>query len=126
VTLSVQVPVPLQAPLQPLKIQPLAGVAVSVVFVPELKLALQVLPQLIPPGLLVTVPPPFPETLTVTLKLDGVVDGGAGGGLVLLLFELPPPQLVANNKRKTTQLLNKTRKALMFDPELCSSSAHFR
>jgi hypothetical protein len=54
--------VPLQAPLQPLKPEPVAGVAVKVTCVPLAKLALQVAPQLIPEGELVTMP--FPDTLT--------------------------------------------------------------
>jgi hypothetical protein len=50
--------VPPHAPLQPLKLEPLAGLAVRVTFVFAAKLAEQVLPQLIPAGLLVTVPEP--------------------------------------------------------------------
>jgi hypothetical protein len=52
-----QVPVPLHAPPQPWKTQPLIGVALRVTAVPALKLALQVAPQSIPAGELVTVPP---------------------------------------------------------------------
>jgi hypothetical protein len=55
---SVQVlALPLHAPPQPLKIQPLAGVSVKVSLVPEPKAALQVGGQLTPLGELVTVPP---------------------------------------------------------------------
>jgi hypothetical protein len=57
--------VPLQAPLQPAKVQPAAGVALSVTCVPLLKFALQVAPQLIPDGVLVTVP--LPKALTVSV-----------------------------------------------------------
>src|ERR1700688_425863 len=57
-----QMPVPLQAPLQPLKPEPAAGVADKVTCVPLAKLALQAAPQLIPDGELVTVP--LPDTLT--------------------------------------------------------------
>src|SRR5437588_9793627 len=61
-----QVPVPLHAPPQPWKSQPLAGAAVRVTGVPELKLALQVAPQSIPAGELVTLPwPPAMETARV-------------------------------------------------------------
>jgi hypothetical protein len=60
-----QVPVPLQAPLQPLNVQPLAGVAVSVTCVPGAKFALQLDGQLIPVGELVTAP--LPVTLTVNV-----------------------------------------------------------
>jgi hypothetical protein len=57
-------PVPLQPPpLQPAKVELVAGVAVSLTCVPRLKGALQVDPQLIPGGILVTVP--FPARLTI-------------------------------------------------------------
>ena len=55
-----QGPAPLQAPLQPVNEEPAAGVAVKVTLEPELKVALQVVPQLMPPGLLTTVPWPLP------------------------------------------------------------------
>jgi hypothetical protein len=57
-----QLPKPLQAPLQPAKPQPSAGVAVSVTCVAGAKFALHVDGQLIPAGELVTVP--LPVTLT--------------------------------------------------------------
>jgi len=56
----VQLPVPVQAPDQPLKIELAFGFAVSVTEVPLAKFALHAEPQLIPAGLLVTVPPPDP------------------------------------------------------------------
>ena len=66
VMLTVQVvAVPVQAPDQPVKLEPAAGAAVSVTDVPLLKLAEQVLPQLIPAGLLVTVPVPVPARVRV-------------------------------------------------------------
>src|SRR6202021_1522813 len=55
---TTQLPVPLHAPLQPLKIESLAGAAVSVTCVPPTKLPAHVEPQLIPEGELVTVPLP--------------------------------------------------------------------
>ncbi|HSB78889.1 MAG TPA: hypothetical protein VLM91_08885 [Candidatus Methylomirabilis sp.] len=64
-TVTEHVPVPVHAPLQPVKVEVLAGVAVRVTLVPEVKLALQVLPQLIPAGLLVSVPVPVPIFVTV-------------------------------------------------------------
>ena len=60
-----QLPVPLQAPLQPAKVEPEAAAAVNVTLVPELKLALQVAPQLIPEGEEVTDPLPVPVLVTV-------------------------------------------------------------
>src|SRR6266704_3302625 len=66
---TVQVPVPEQPPpLQPLKVEPAAGLAVSVTAVPLVKLAEQVAPQVIPAGELVTVPLPVPALLTVSAK----------------------------------------------------------
>ena len=58
-----QVPVPVQAPLQPVKVDPVAGAAVKVTEPPEATDAVQVEPQLIlPPA---TVPLPVPDFLTV-------------------------------------------------------------
>jgi len=52
--------VPVQAPLQPANAERFAGVAFNVTTVPPLKAALHALPQLIPPGLELTVPEPVP------------------------------------------------------------------
>src|SRR3989442_13441437 len=63
---TTQIPVPLHpAPLQPLNTDPLAGTADNVTDVPMTNDALHVAPQLIPAGLLVTVPPPLPVFVTV-------------------------------------------------------------
>src|SRR5206468_6756942 len=56
-------------PLQPVKVEPAAGLAVRVTAVPLAKLAEQVAPQLSPAGLLVTVPLPVPALLTVRAKV---------------------------------------------------------
>ena len=47
-------------PLQPPKVDPELGVAVTLIAVPLAKLALQFAAQLIPEGLLVTLPVPKP------------------------------------------------------------------
>lgn len=62
--------VPSQGPaVQPVKVEPVAGVAVKVIWVPLAKGAEQVAPQLIPAGLLVTVPVPVPDFVMVSVKL---------------------------------------------------------
>jgi hypothetical protein len=65
---TLQVPVPEQAPLQPAKVEPVPGAAVSVTIVPLAKFAEQAVGQLIPVGLLVTVPLPVPASDTVNVK----------------------------------------------------------
>ncbi len=59
-TVTVQVPVPVQAPPQPPKTEPPAATAVRITLVPEVNVAEQVAPQVMPAGLLVTVPLPVP------------------------------------------------------------------
>jgi hypothetical protein len=61
------VPVPLQAPPQPVKLEPAAAVAVKVTVVPCVNEAAQVAPQSIPAGELVTVPAPEPAFETVSV-----------------------------------------------------------
>jgi hypothetical protein len=73
---TLQEPVPLHAPLQPAKVEPVAGVAARVTTLPCAKLALQVAPQLKPAGALVTVPLPVPPRVAVS---EYWVGGGGGG-----------------------------------------------
>jgi hypothetical protein len=90
VTLRVVVPVP--SPLQPLNVEPDAGVAVKVTFDPLVKLAEQVVPQLMPAGLLVTVPLPAPVLLTESKKdatVTVVVLVNVGAVIVALFAALP-------------------------------------
>ena len=69
-SVTVQLPVPEQPPpLQPVKVEPAAGAAVSVTAVPLVKLAAQVAPQVIPAGELLTVPLPVPAGVTVRVKV---------------------------------------------------------
>jgi hypothetical protein len=68
--MTVQAPVPVQAPLQPVKVAPVAGVAVRATLVPPVKLALQVAPQSIPLGLEAMVP--LPTFVTVRVESTGV------------------------------------------------------
>jgi hypothetical protein len=63
---TAQVPVPLQAPLQPVKAEPAAACAVSVTTVPLVYVAAQVVEQpLMPDGEELTVPEPEPDLTTV-------------------------------------------------------------
>lgn len=57
---SLHEPVPEQAPPQPPKVDPFVGVGVRVTSVPSSKSALQLDPQFIPVGVLLTVPVPEP------------------------------------------------------------------
>ena len=59
------VPVPVHAPVQPENDEPVLAFAVRVTVVLALYVAEHVLPQLIPPGVLVIVPDPVFETLSV-------------------------------------------------------------
>jgi len=76
---TLQAPVPLQAPLQPANAEPGAGVAAKLTIVPLAKLAEQVAPQEIPAGELVTVPVPVPVSVTVRVwDTDFAIRGRPG------------------------------------------------
>jgi hypothetical protein len=62
----VDVPEEEQSPLQPANSEPGAAAAISVTVVPSSKDAEQVEPQSIPAGLLVIVPAPVPDFVTVS------------------------------------------------------------
>jgi hypothetical protein len=64
---TVHAPVPLQAPLHPAKKDPLLACAVSFTFVPDANEAEHVGEQLMPAGLLVTVPLLLPASVTVSV-----------------------------------------------------------
>jgi len=66
-TTRVQLPVPVQAPLQPENVEPVVGVAERARLVPQAMLALQVLPQSMAEGDEATVPLPAPTLPTVTV-----------------------------------------------------------
>ena len=71
---SVHVPVPAQPPpLHPPNVEPLAAAADSVTTTPLEYVWVQSVPQLIPVGLLVTVPFPVPLGLTVRTSPVGVL-----------------------------------------------------
>jgi hypothetical protein len=73
VMVMLHAPVPEQALLQAAKVEPEAGEAVKPTIVPKAKLAEQELGQFMPAGLLVTIPVPLPESITETVKSDGVL-----------------------------------------------------
>src|SRR3989454_1814870 len=77
------VAVPPQAPPQPLNRAWVPGVAVSVTDVPTLKLAEQLAPQVIPPGLLVT--PPAAEPRAATVNVTEVLSVNVAVTVVLAL-----------------------------------------
>ena len=67
---TLQEPVPEQPPpLQPVNVEPAAGVAVRMTAVPPAKAAAQSKPQAMPAGALAIVPAPAPALLTVRVKL---------------------------------------------------------
>ena len=84
-------PVVQPVPLHPAKVDPDAGVAVKATTAPLLKLAEQVVPQLMPAGELVTVPLPVPVEDTVRLNVanDAVVPQASG------VYGEPPAELNA-------------------------------
>jgi hypothetical protein len=88
---TVHGPVPVQAPLQPVKAEPALGVAVRVTTVPLTKSAAHVAPQLIPAGLLVTVPVPVPARLTVSANVCGVNVAVTAVAAVRVTTQLPVP-----------------------------------
>jgi hypothetical protein len=94
VMVNVQVPVPSQsAPPHPANVELAFGAAVSVTAVPLAKFAEHVVGQLIPAGLLVTVPAPVPASVTVSeTPEEGVitVESSAAGGAMD-----PPPETLA-------------------------------
>jgi hypothetical protein len=87
---------PLHAPPNPVKFEPEAAVAVSVTSVPEVKLAVQVDGQLIPAGLLVTLPLPASVTANCACL-------GGGGGVLLDPLDPPPPQAVSASSKLDTK-----------------------
>jgi hypothetical protein len=66
VRFTVHVGVAVHAPDQRANVEPAPGVAVSVTSVPLANVALHVVPQLMPEGLLVTAPVPVPPLWTVS------------------------------------------------------------
>lgn len=94
-------PEPAHAPPQPVKMNPCAGATVTATLVPETKLVVQLLPQLMPAGLLMTVPPFAGTAWTASVcgaagELDGVLEGllGLEFPVSMRVIPDPPPQEV--------------------------------
>lgn len=91
-TVTVQAPVPEQAPVQPAKIDAEEeGVAVNVTAVPLLKLAEQLVVQLIPAGELVTVPEPVPATVRLIGKDAGMKFALTEVAAFIVTVQVPVP-----------------------------------
>jgi hypothetical protein len=97
---------PEHAPAHPAKLEPLVGTGVSVTTAPELKLAVHVVPQLMPAGLEVSVPVPVPSRATVSAKVPGATGAAVKVALMLVVALIvtvqftvaahPPPDQPAN------------------------------
>src|SRR5438067_1438116 len=89
VRVTVHVPVPVHAPpLQPVKADPAAGVAVSVTTVPSSKVDEQTPGQPMPGGLLVTVPEPVPAVDTI---ICGLVEPAIAAAAATLMPSMSAP-----------------------------------
>lgn len=69
---KLQAAVPLQLPVQPLNVNPASGVAFKLTVAPATKFKRQLVPQLMPEGVLVTVPLPVFETERLTVLRENV------------------------------------------------------
>jgi hypothetical protein len=89
---TVHVPVPAQPPpLQPMKVEPAPGVAVSVTAVPLVKPCEQVGPQAMPVGALLTVPVPVPDLVTPSGKDDCTKLAVTDMAAVIVVVHVPVP-----------------------------------
>lgn len=113
---TAQFPVPEQPPpLQPAKSEPEAGVAVKVTTVSDEKDLEQVEPQLIPEGLLVTVPVPVPDLITWSVTVLPRLNPQTGP-IVGAVGTPSPPQAAAKSSR--TMIAEGRYLALLICPPL--------
>jgi hypothetical protein len=91
---TLQAPAPLHPPAHAPNVEVAAGVSVSVTTVPAANVAWHVVPQLMPAGLLVMVPPPVPELCTVSRYVVGaalkLADTVVFAFIVTLQAPVPP------------------------------------
>src|SRR2546425_1227666 len=93
VTVPVRAPVPAQpAPLQPVKVDPPAGVAVKITTVPLSYAAEHIAPQSIPAGLEVTLPLPIPVGATVRVNRCAMNVAVTVVGPVIVDVQVPVPE----------------------------------
>ena len=91
-TVTLQVPVPVQPPpLQPVNVEPAAGVAVKVTTVPLVKLVEHVAPQEIPAGALVMLPLPAPDVATVSVNEDCAKVAVTAWATLMVTAQVPVP-----------------------------------
>ena len=88
---TVQVPVPVQPPLQPVNVEPVAGVAVSVTAVPLANAAEQVAPHEMPVGELETVPLPVPAFVTARVNGCSANVAVTDVAAVIVVVHVPEP-----------------------------------
>lgn len=89
---TVQTPVPEQSPLHPTNAEPDAAAAFNATDVTSSNWAEQVVPQLMPPGVDVTVPLPLPSLLIVIVitGLSVMTRAMGGPGASVTLGSVPP------------------------------------
>src|SRR5439155_1084774 len=83
---------PVQLPVQPVKIDPAAGAAVSVTTVPVVNEVEQVAPQEMPVGALVTVPLPLPDLVTSSAKDACMKEAVTEVAAVIVTVQVPVPE----------------------------------
>src|SRR5262249_14821068 len=92
-TVTAQLPVPEQPPpLQPVNVEPAAGVALSVTVVPLANVAEHMVPHEMPTGVLVTVPVPAPAVLTVSAKGCGLNVAVTDCAALIVTVQVPVPE----------------------------------
>jgi hypothetical protein len=89
---TVQPPAPVQAPVQFVNVEPATGVAVSVTMVLMLNETAQVGLQLMPAGVLVTVPLPAPALVTVRRKVGTVKLAVTVVAALIVTTQVPVPE----------------------------------
>src|SRR6267143_1963322 len=90
-TVTLHVPAPVQAPLQPVKEEPAAGAAVRVTAAPLVNAAEHVVPQETPVGALVTVPLPAPDFITVSVKGCSAKVAVTAWAALIVTLQVPVP-----------------------------------